>query len=117
MFKSTTWISQPKTLGDISLLQIMNIVKKRLVNNEMFAMQEEEEINNSKLNINEVETKINGFTALDLQEKENLINYIKTNNFIQKIMDFIESSSDTKKDASIVILCLISTSNYLLRNR
>ena len=88
----------------------MNIVKKRLVNNDLFVIQEEEEMNNSKLNNIEMGDKINGFTQIDLKEKEMLINYIKAHNFIQKITEFLESPSDTKKDASIVILCIISTS-------
>lgn len=88
----------------------MNIVKKRLVNNDLFVIQEEEEANLSKTRINDVTDKINTYTQVDLKEKEILITYIKNNNFIQKILDFLESHSDTKKDASIVILCLISTS-------
>ena len=92
----------------------MNIVKKRLVNNDLFVIQEEEEANNSKLNVNDVCEKITSYTQVDLKEKEILINYIKTHNFIQKILDFLESPSDTKKDASIVILCIISTSNLII---
>ena len=92
----------------------MNIIKKRLVNNELFAIQEEE-ANNSKLNITTyVSEKINGYTQSDMKEKEILLNNFKNHNFIQKILDNLELSSECKKDASIVILCLISTSKLII---
>ena len=54
----------------------MNIIKKILVNNELFAIQEEE-ANNSKLNITTyVSEKINGYTQSDMKEKEILLSVL-----------------------------------------
>jgi len=110
-FESISWISNPKTLGDLSFLQIMNIIKKRMNNCflNLYNIQEEEDALNNSRNESILNEKV---VLMEKKEKETLINYIKNNNFIERVFDLLQDPSDTKKDASILIICLISSNRF-----
>jgi hypothetical protein len=91
-------LAKPETLGDIAIIQILNIVQKKIKGLILDEKEQQNETNKEK----------------NLRKIEHLIQSLNENNLIQRMIDLLESSSFTKKDVSILILCTLSAHRNIL---
>jgi len=90
----SSWFSKPKTLGDMVIIQIQAIIQKK-IRGIMF------------------DENINSDSPLSRRGKE-FLNKIKETNFINRMLELLNSESKTKKDISILILCSLSECRILI---
>ena len=90
----SNWFSKPKTLGDMVIIQIQAIIQKK-IRGIMF------------------DENINRDSTLSRRGKE-FLNKIKETNFINRMLELLNSESKTKKDISILILCSLSECRHLI---
>ena len=95
LFKN--WVTNPKTLGDIAIIQIYVIIQRRIRN----------------IIFDECTNKVPSPAMIDI--KENTIKSLLELNFIQEIMNLLSSSSSTKKDTSILIFVALSNCKDFLK--
>jgi hypothetical protein len=88
----SNWLTKPETLGDVAIIQILNIVQKRIKG----FLLDEKEMYMSK-------------NKPQLQQKiDNVIAQLNKINLINKMVELLDSNSYTKKDVAILILCTLS---------
>lgn len=95
----SNWLTKPETLGDVAIIQILNIVQKKI---KGFIL-DEKGLFFSKTK-DHLQQKINNF--IEQIEKTDLIN--------KMLQLLLESYSYTKKDVSMLILCTLSGCRPLL---
>jgi hypothetical protein len=91
------WITRPRTLGDVVVVQILSVIHKKL---EYFNFN----ANNLLGNNNKILEK----------EYENFILNINEIDFLNKILQCLDSNSDSKKDLAILILIRLTSFRYTL---
>ena len=94
----SNWLTKPDTLGDVAIIQILNIIQKKIKG----FLLDEREMYISK-NKDQLQQKIDNFMAQLV--KINLIN---------KMVKLFDSNSFTKKDVAILILCTLSACRSIL---
>jgi hypothetical protein len=129
--KENKWISLPITLGDITIIKILEIIEKNL-----FLIE-----NIRRINTNDTDSSINflsdysndTYDSNDLyfgkknyesnyytySKRDKIISDIIKNDLIQKLFWLLVNGSSTKKDASLLILIKLSKCKMLkiLMNR
>jgi hypothetical protein len=91
------WVTKPRTLGEVVVVQILSVVHKKL---EYFIF-----------NANNL---LGGNNKILEKEFENFILHINEIDFINRILHFLDSNSDTKKDLAILILIRLTSFRYTL---
>lgn len=101
---SGTWLSKPKTLGDVAFIQIFKIIQKKI----------------KEISLGE---KVHKNSPLFLLQCEAFVAEILANQIIEKVCRALNCNSNTKRDVAILILLelansqrvisLISTHEYL----
>jgi len=99
------WISPPKTMGDLSLIQIMYILKKML-SVEMEPYDENpNEANNVNTKYMSRKSYINLFEG---KESNYSLYFINKSHFVKKMFDVLANGSYSQKDCCLVLLCAMS---------
>jgi hypothetical protein len=94
----SNWLTKPETLGDIAIIQILNIVQKKI---KGFILDEKDRYHN----------KCKDHLT---QRIDNFLSQLRETNFIYKMLQLLDSNSYTKKDVSILILCTLSAHRSVL---
>jgi len=107
-FLRAKWLTKPETLGDVAIIQILNIIQKKVKG----LILDQRELEN---NANTDKEKINPTQKEMFKNKiENMIDLMNKLDFINKMVEMLDSESNTKKDCSILILCTMSGCKSLL---
>lgn len=95
----SNWVTKPETLGDIAIIQILNLMQKKI----------------KGLILDEKDTY--RYKNKDMLKKsvDHFLLQLKEANLLEKTILLLDSNSNTKKDASILILCTLSNYNAVLR--
>lgn len=118
------WINKPETLGDVSMIQILQILEKKIT---ILNYEEKALINlagkSNKDNSNYLNNEnINIGTKLEIKREE-LEKLFIENNFLEEIIHYLNDNSNNKikiackKDVSLLILynmCKCEASLYIL---
>lgn len=94
---SKNWVTNPRTLGDIAIIQIYVIIQRRIRN----------------ILFDQCTNKVPSQAMIAI--KENTIKSLLELNFIQEILNLLSSSSSTKKDTAILIFVALSNCKDFLK--
>ena len=94
----SNWLTKPETLGDVAIIQILNIIQKKI---KGFLLDEKD----MYIAKNQDQLK---------QKIDSILIQINKTNMINKMISLLDSNSFTKKDVSILILCTLSACRPIL---
>lgn len=97
----SNWLTKPESLGDIAIIQLLNIIQKKI---KGYLLDEKEISSTSSQKDKEALNK----------KVEQMIGVINENEMIEKMLELLDSSSNTKKDVAILILCTLSACRSVL---
>ena len=88
----SNWLAKPDTLGDVVILQILSMITKKI----------------KGFNLDEKEIQNANNKDLIQQKIETFLKQIQSTDLINRMIELLESPSNTKKDVAILILCILS---------
>lgn len=94
----SNWLAKPETLGDVAIIQILNLMQKKV---KIYNLSERDNINDK--------------TGIKNPHAESMLITVENTNLIEKLLELLDSPSNTKKDVSVLILCTLSACRVLLR--